>query len=65
MGDLGRMPNLKKYKETKLIRPDLNVFLAVGAIDLFTGKKKENNLEHGFSGVLFMASCNEKLKQNH
>jgi len=39
------MPNLKKYKETKLIRPDLNVFLAVGTIDLFTGKKKENNPE--------------------
>jgi hypothetical protein len=45
VGDLGRMPNLKKYKETKLIRPELNVFLAVGAFNLFTGKKKKNNPE--------------------
>jgi len=37
------MPNLKKYKETKLVRPELNAFLAVGAFDPFTGKKKKNN----------------------
>jgi len=43
VGDLGRMPNLKKCKETKLVRPELNAFLAVGAFDPFTGKKKKNN----------------------
>jgi hypothetical protein len=43
VGDLGRMPNLKKYKETKLVRPELNVFLAVGAFNPFTRKKKKNN----------------------
>jgi hypothetical protein len=43
VGDLGRMPNLRKYKETKLIRLELNAFLAVGAFDPFTGKKKKNN----------------------
>ncbi len=37
------MPNLKKYKETKLVRPELNIFLAVGAFDPFTRKKKKNN----------------------
>jgi len=43
VGDLERMPNLKKYKETKLVIPELNAFLAVGAFDPFTGKKKKNN----------------------
>ena len=37
------MPNLKKYKETKLVKPKLNVFLAVGVFDPFTRKKKKNN----------------------
>ena len=43
MGDLGRMHNLKKYKETKLVRSELNIFLAVGALNPFTRKKKKNN----------------------
>ena len=43
MGDLGRMPNLRKCKETKLVRPELNAFLAVGVFDPFTRKKKKNN----------------------
>jgi len=43
VGDLGRMPNLRKYKKTKLVRLELNAFLAVGAFDPFTGKKKKNN----------------------
>ncbi len=37
------MPNLRKYKKTKLVRPELNAFLAVGAFDPFTGKKIKNN----------------------
>jgi len=37
------MPNLRKYRETKLIRSELNVFLAVGAFEPFTRKKKKNN----------------------
>jgi len=43
VGDLGRMPNLRKCKETKLVRPELNAFLAVGVFDPFTRKKKKNN----------------------
>ena len=43
MGDLGRMPNLRKCKETKLVRPELTAFLAVGVFDPFTRKKKKNN----------------------
>jgi len=38
------MPNLKKNKEAKLVRTDLNVFLALGAFDPFIIKKKKNNL---------------------
>jgi len=44
------MPNLKKYRETKLVRPELNVFLAVGVFDPFTGKKKKNNAKQPNEG---------------